>query len=298
MDKLLRNPRTILLFLLPALVLYVGIVILPLGISGAFSALSWDGIGAPSFVGLENYGTLLGLGRSASGSFGKALANSLVLTVLTLLIQIPLALVLALVLAKGVKGEGFFRTAFFMPVILSSVVIGLLWRRVYDPHFGLLMAFFKAVGATAPTTSFLGDEKTALYAVCAPIIWQWIGYHMLLLYAAAKAVPVELREAAILEGAGEALLARKVTIPLMAPVIKICVTLAVIGSVKTFDLVFVLTNGGPAHASEVPSTLMVTTLFKKYQYGLGSAMAILIVAVCLVLTVLIHALFRTQEQTY
>jgi len=217
---------------------------------------------------------------------------------LTLLIQLPLALVLGIVLATGIKGEGFFRTVYFIPVMLSAVVIGHLFRRIYDPNFGLLNSFLTGIGLENLNRAWLGDMKISLYAAIVPIIWQWIGYHMLLLYAAAKSVPTELREAAKIDGASSFQTAVKIVIPLMTPVIKISLVMLVIGSLKEFDMIFTMTGGGPAHVSEMPSTLMISTLFSGYQYGSGSAMAVFIVAECLLITILFQKLFKTADVTY
>lgn len=292
MDRVLGDPKTIASFLLPALVLYLLMMVAPIGLSVWYGLHEWNGMGALSFVGARNFVELLRPGSV----FLLALGNSVVLTVLTLLIQIPVALVLALTLAHGVKGEATFRTWYFVPVILPSTVVGLLWKRIYDPNFGLLNALLGSLGLGSLATPWLGDQSTVLAAVCAPVIWQWIGYHMLLLYASAKSVPSELREAAAIDGAGPVRTALGIVLPQMRSVVGICVTLSVIGSMKHFDMAYLLTNGGPAHASEMPSTLMMTTIFKTYQYGKGSAMAVFIVVECLLATLLLSRLFRGEDR--
>jgi len=295
MDKVLRDKKAIILFILPALLIFIAVIVIPMFQSGYFSLLKWDGIGEKTFIGFDNYQQLVTNGRDG---FMKSVANSLVLAFLSVFVQLPIALFFALVLARGVKFEAFYRTIYFMPVLLSSVVIGHLWKRIYHPNLGLINTFLTSIGLESWTRTWLGDMNTALICALIPIVWQWIGYHMLLMYAGAKSIPNELREAAIIDGASELQIATKITIPLMQPVLKVCVILAVIGSVKAFDLIFVLTGGGPAHASEVPSTLMINTIFQKYQYGYGSAMAIFIVIECLVFTLIIQKLMKSQEITY
>lgn len=295
MDKVLRDKKAIILFILPALLIFLAVIVIPMFQSGYFSLLKWDGIGEKTFIGFDNYQQLVTNGRDG---FMKSVANSLVLAFLSVFVQLPIALFFALVLARGVKFEAFYRTIYFMPVLLSSVVIGHLWKRIYHPNLGLINTFLTSIGLESWTRTWLGDMNTALICALIPIVWQWIGYHMLLMYAGAKSIPNELREAAIIDGASELQIATKITIPLMQPVLKVCVILAVIGSVKAFDLIFVLTGGGPAHASEVPSTLMINTIFQKYQYGYGSAMAIFIVIECLVFTLIIQKLMKSQEITY
>lgn len=294
MDKVLGDKKAVAIFVLPAFLIYAAIVIVPLFISAFYSTFEWDGIGEKIFIGLENYRILFVEDRHFITSVG----NSFTLTLLTLFIQLPLAIILALILANGVKGEGFFRTVLFIPVMLSAVVIGHLFRRIYEPNFGFLNVFLINLGLDNLATPWLGNMKTALYAASAPIIWQWIGYHMLLLYAAAKSVPIELNEAAKLDGANGFQRAVKIILPLMTPVIKICIVMLVIGSLREFDMIFTMTGGGPAHASEMPSTLMISTLFSRYQYGYGSSMAVFIVIECLLLTVVIQRVFKTTDVTY
>jgi len=294
MDKVLGDKKAISVFVLPAFLVYAAIVIIPLFISAYYSTFEWDGIGEKIAIGLENYRILFFEDRH----FIKSIGNSLTLTILTLLIQLPLAIILALILANGIKGEGFYRTVLFIPVMLSAVVIGHLFRRIYEPNFGLINVFLNSIGLGKLAKPWLGNMNTALYAATAPIIWQWIGYHMLLLYAAAKSVPQELREAAKLDGANGIQRAFKIVLPLMTPVIKICVIMLIIGSLREFDMIFTMTGGGPAHASEMPSTLMISTLFSRYQYGYGSSMAVFIVIECLLLTLIIQKVFKTSDVTY
>jgi len=294
LEKILSDKKAILVFVLPAFIIFCGIVILPMFISTYYSVFKWDGIGEKIFIGLANYSKLF-LNNS---NFLKSLGNTVTLTLLTLLIQLPMALLLGIILATGIKGEAFFRTVYFIPVMLSAVVIGHLFRRIYDPNFGLLNILLQSIGLESWARPWLGDMDTALYAATVPIIWQWIGYHMLLLYAAAKSIPQELRDAAKIDGANAFQTSFQIVIPLMTPVLKICVIMLIIGSLREFDMIFTMTGGGPAHASEMPSTLMISTLFSKYQYGYGSSMAVFIVLECLILTVIIQKIFKTADVTY
>ena len=197
----------------------------------------------------------------------KALGNSLLLAVLSVFLQLPLALALALVLGKKIKGERAFLSVYFMPVLISTVVIGQLWLKIYNPD----------------------------YAVFVPTLWQYVGYHMLLLYAGVKSVPPELREAAMLDGATDGQVNRYIVLPYIKPIIKISVIFAVTGSLKSFDLIYVLTNGGPLHATEVPSTLMISMLFLRNRYGMGSTIAVLLIVLCFAFALLINFVFREED---
>ncbi len=291
MDRVLSDKKAICLFELPALLLFVCIVIIPIGISLYYSTLDWDGIGVGSFIGLGNYAKLF---FAKTSKFWNAAGNSFLYAGISLLIQLPISLLLALVISSKVRFEGFYRSAFFIPVIISTVVIGQLWMKIYHPDYGLLNSFLRTVGLHGWTRVWLGDKTTALGATFVPILWQYVGYHMLLMYGAIKSIPDDIFEAARIDGASPARTAIAVTIPMIRPMLKVSATFSLIGSLKVFDLIFVLTGGGPSGASEVPTTLMYRTIFLKNQYGYGSSMAMFIVAECMILTLLIRRLFREK----
>lgn len=292
MDRMLRDKKAICVFVLPAFILFFAMVILPILMSGYYSLLEWDGMSKGVFIGLKNYVELF---TSYNKAFPKALKNSIILAVMSVCIQLPISLVLALILARGIKGEKFYRTVYFMPVIISTVVIGQLWQKVYHYEYGMVNIVLRKFGLENLVHDWLGDTKTALICVFLVVVWQYIGYHMLLMYSSAKSIPEDLYEAAKIDGANEITTAFKITIPLMKPILNVCVTYAIVGSLKIFDLVYVLTGGGPLKSTEVPSTLMYTTIFFRNEYGYGSAMAIFIVIECLVFTVLVQKLFKSES---
>lgn len=288
MNKVLSDGKVIFLFMLPATLLFLGVVIGPIFVSGYYSTLSWDGIGAGKFIGLGNFHKLLVLNESG---FYRALANSLYLAGLSVFVQLPIAFFFARILASGVKGEGFFRTVYFIPVIVSTVVIGQMWIKIYNPQYGLLNQLLRYAGMPSLAREWLGDKNLALGSVFVPLIWQYVGYHILLFYAGIKTIPQEILEAARIDGASYGDITFRIVVPNIVSVIEICVVLAVVGSLKTFDLIYVITGGGPLHATEVPTILMFNTIFHRVQYGYGSAMAIFIVLECLILTVGIRGFF-------
>ena len=293
MDKVRRNKTALVIFLLPATILFAVIIIIPIFMSGYYSLLEWDGITKGTFVGLDNY---INLFKDQSIQFSKTLWHAVIIALCSVFIQLPISLGLALILAKGIKGERFFLSVFFIPVLISSVVIGQLWLKIYNPNYGLLNTFLKMVGLSEWVHTWLGEEKTALAAVMIPILWQFIGYHMLLFYAGIKSVPKELIEAAQVDGATPRQINTKIIIPQIKPIIRMCLIFAIVGSFKTFDMIYVLTNGGPAHASEVPSTLMINLIFGRNQYGLGSAVAVMIIILCFVFAVGIKKIFKVEGE--
>ena len=292
MDKMMKNRLAILLFLLPALILFIGIIVIPIFMSGYYSFLDWDGITKSTFVGFQNY---IQMFTKRTIGLGDAMRNAFVLAALSVVIQLPISLFFALTLAKGIRGERFYISVFFIPVVISTTVIGQLWLKIYNPEYGIINSFLRTVGLGEFAKTWLGDASTALVAVFIPILWQYVGYHMLPMYTGIKSQPQELREAAMIDGASEWQISRYVTIPLLRPVLQVCVIFAVTGSLKIFDLVYVLTNGGPAHASEVPTTIMVKMLFLRNNYGIGSSIAMAIIFLCLLFAGLTKRFFRTEE---
>lgn len=292
MEKVRSNKLAIVLFMLPASTLFLAIIIVPIFMAGYYSLLDWDGMTKGVMIGLNNY---LELFTSPSAGFIKTLGNAVMLAVFSVLLQLPISLGLALLLSQKRKGERFFVSAFFIPVLISTVVIGQLWMKIYNPDYGIVNTILRSAGLESWCRTWLGDQKTALFAVFLPILWQYVGYHMLLLYAGVKSVPDEIREAAQIDGATGWQASRHIIIPMIKPVIRMCVIFAVVGSLKSFDLIYVLTNGGPAHASEVPSTLMVNMVFDRNRYGFGSAIAMLIIFLCFFFAVVIRRCFQVEE---
>ncbi len=292
MKKLYSNKLHIFIFLLPALILFCGILIAPIVMSTYYSFFDWNGIGAKTFIGFANYHDLF---TSNAIGFIKALRNSLLLAALSVGLQLPLALGLALALGRGIKGERAFLSIYFMPVLISTVVIGQLWLKIYNPDYGILNVLLRSLGLDHLAQIWLGKKETALGAVFVPTLWQYVGYHMLLLYAGVKSVPQELREAAMLDGASDHQVNRYIVLPYIKPIIRISVIFAITGSLKSFDLIYVLTNGGPFHSTEVPSTLMINMLFLRNRYGMGSAIAVVLILLCFGFALLINAVFRGDE---
>ena len=292
MNRMYSNKKYIIIFLLPALVLFCGVLIAPIGASGYFSFFDWNGFTEQTFIGFSNYKELF---TSNSIGFMKALGNSLLLALLSVFIQLPLALALALTLGKKIKGERAFLSVYFMPVLISTVVIGQLWLKIYNPDYGILNVALRSLGLENLTRIWLGDKSTVLGAVFVPILWQYVGYHMLLLYAGVKSVPTELREAAMLDGATDGQVNRYIVLPFIKPIIRISVIFAVTGSLKSFDLIYVLTNGGPLHKTEVPSTLMINMLFLRNRYGMGSTIAVILILLCFGFALLINLVFKEED---
>lgn len=289
MEKKFSYKLNILLFLLPALILFLGILIAPIGMSTYYSFFDWNGFGDKTFIGIDNYKELF---TSPAIGFIKALGNSMVLVIFSVFVQLPLSLLIALTLGRGIKGERGFLSVYFMPVLISTVVIGQLFLKIYNPEYGILNAFLRNFLGEDFHQIWLGKKETALICCFIPTLWQYVGYHMLLMYAGVKSVPLELREAAMLDGATQGQVNRYIVIPYIKPILKVSVIFAVTGSLKSFDLIYVLTNGGPLHATEVPSTIMIEMLFLRNRYGMGSTIAVMLILLCFVCSLIINKVFK------
>lgn len=281
------------LFLVPALAVYLAFFALPIAQSFAVSLFQWSTMSPTPdrFVGLQNYARL-----AHDAVFWWALVHNLVLLVLSLAIQLPVALFLAALLSGRVFARAFFRTAFFAPMILPSVVIALVWVQIYNPAGadGLLVKLLSAAGLPCPESGFLGNSATALVAIIITISWRYTGFHMVLFMAGMESIPDEQYEAARVDGAGAWQCFRHITLPSLGPVIRISAVLSIVGSLKYFDLVWVMTGGGPPeHATELMTTWMYHRGIESGQGGYGSALA---VAGFIVSIVIVGAIFVLTQR--
>jgi len=290
MHKILSNKKAIVLFLFPTVLLISIFVVVPICMSVYYSMLNWDGIGKGAFIGLQNYIDMISDTR-----FTSSIKNSLLYAAFSLFLQLPFSLLLAIVVANVTRGEKFYRTTFFIPVIISGVVIGQLWQKIYNGDYGLLNAVLGMFGVEGQ--DWLGQENTALLAAFVPNLWQYIGYHMLIMYAGIKSISPDINEAAKIDGANKIQTAFLITIPLLKPILQVCITFSLIGALKIFDLIYVLTGGGPFFSTEVPTIYMYKTVFDSFNYGYGSAISIFVILECLILTVVLRLFFREKGET-
>ena len=290
--KKLKKGFAIVVFLLPGLFLFISILIAPIAVSLYRSLYDWNGFSEGTFIGFQNYVELF---TNGSIKFMTSLKNSLILAAFSVFVQLPLALFLALLLGRKIKGDRVFLSIYFMPVLISTVVIGQLWLKIYNPDYGVLNRFLDLVHLGRFKHVWVGEVETALGSIIVPTIWQYVGYHMLLMYAGVKGVSTDLREAAMLDGASKWQVDRYIVIPVIKPIIRVSVIFAVTGSLKTYDLVRILTEGGPYQSTEVPSTLLENMLFLRNRYGMGSTISVMLIALCFAFAMLITAAFKERE---
>ena len=291
--KKLTTAKDVFLFLLPALILFGGVLIAPIVMSGYYSFFDWHLVkGNQGFVGFDNYKELF---TSNSINFTKALGNSLLLAALSVFIQLPISLGLALLLGRGIKGERIFLSIFFLPVLISTVVIGQLWLKIYNPNYGSLNVALTSLGLDKFKDFTWLSNKTALWACFIPTLWQFVGYHMLLMYAGVKSVPIEYREAAKIDGATEGQVNRFIVIPYIKGIIKVSVIFAVTGSLKSYDMIKILLGSQKHSPVEVPTTRLINQIIERNKVGMGSAIAVMLIILCFAFALIIGRVFREDD---
>jgi raffinose/stachyose/melibiose transport system permease protein len=281
----LRFTPSVLLFMVPAAALYGLFFVVPFVRALYGSLLDWNGIGTATFIGFHNYVQL-----ARDSLFLTGVGRVALWAALAVVFKVGTALLLASMLRLPIPGSQFFTGAFFVPVMISSAAISLLFTLLYDPDVGLVNAVLRGIGLGFLARNWLGDDDTALLAVIAVPIWHAIGYFFIILLAAMRNVPNEMYEAAKIDGANARVLFVSITAPSVWPVLQICIVLAVTTALKSFDYVFVMTNGGPGTATEVPATYMYRTIFSNLQFGYGTAMATVIFVLALGSTLIFRRL--------
>jgi len=291
MHILQKNKAAILIGLIPALLFYLVFSIIPIAISMYYSVMDWNGFGEMKFVGLQNF-----IDIAKDPIFWKSLKNNIYVVIASVFGQIPIALGLALLLNRKVKGAKIFRTIGFMPVVISTVVISLTWNMFYNSEIGFINRFLEVIGLGGLAQNWLGDPKWAMLSVSVTIIWQFVGLYFIIFLAALQNVPGEVLEAAEIDGASGWKRTLFITIPMIWDSIIIAVILCISGSLRTFDLIYVMTNGGPAHSTEVMAIYMYENTFSSMKYGYGSAVSLYIFVFSLLLIWISRLLLQRKEK--
>jgi raffinose/stachyose/melibiose transport system permease protein len=281
----------IFLFLLPSTLIFLVFVIYPIFQSIYYSFFNWKGFGpAVDFIALDNYKRIL-----TDRVFITAVRNNLMIVVLSLTLQLPLSLGLAILVGRDLPGRAFFRSIFFMPYVFSEVIAAIMWLALFnpDPERGFINALLILIPGVKPFP-WLADPKTVLMCIFVVLTWKYFGFHMLLYLTGLQNIPAEVEEAAWMDGANRFQLLTRITIPLLSSTIRTSVYLSVLGSLQQFILVWIMTHGGPVNASEVMSTYMYRFGFIRFYLGYGSAVAIVMFLICLAFS-LIYQRFTPQQ---
>jgi raffinose/stachyose/melibiose transport system permease protein len=270
------------LFLAPALIIYSIVVVYPMIYSAWLSLFRWDGV-APTkvFVGFDNYVTLL----TQNDVFWIALKNNAVWLVAALLLPTSIGLGLAILLNSRFRGSHIFRSIFYFPAVLSLAVVGLIWTWIYHPDLGLLNQALTAGGLKALTRNWLSDPNVALYPVIIAATWNAVGLPMLLFLAGLQTIPEELHEAAKVEGAGPVRRFLYVTFPLLRETTLVVLAITAINALKAYDIIYAMTNGGPANKTQLLSTWMYFLTYNYNQVGLGTAIAVVLFSLTLIFAI-------------
>lgn len=290
MDLIFKNKKHIFLGLFPALSLFIFFVVYPIIRSFFYGFYDWNGLSKPVYVGLANFKAVL-----SDKVFWHAFRNNIFIVVVSVFGQIPLGLVLAVLLNDKFRGAKFFRFIFFMPMILSTVVVGLLWSTILNSQVGIVNNLLKNIGLGSLAHDWLGEPGLALYSMGFVIIWQFFGLYMIILMAALQNIPKEVFESAELDGAGGLTKLFHITLPMIWSSIMACVVLCIAGGMKTFDLVFTMTQGGPAHATDLMAIYMYNKTFEIYKYGYGSAVSLVIFVLSFALIIGSRALMSRKS---
>jgi len=266
------------LFMLPALLLYGVFVLFPIVQAARYSLYDWNGLEPlDQFVGLANFEQAF-----ADPVFLGAVAHNAFIVILSLVVQIPFAIYLALTLNRRFRGRAILRLIFFAPYVIAEVITAIVWSLILQPN-GLAEHFLTTIGLGEVYQPWLADPDTVLVAMFFIITWKYFGFHMILMLAGLQGIPRELEEAASIDGASRWQGIRYVILPLLGPTIRVSVFLSIIGSLQLFDLVWVTTRGGPVNASNTMAVYMFDRGFVRFQFGYGSAVAVILFLICFVL---------------
>ncbi|GIP18926.1 ABC transporter permease [Paenibacillus montaniterrae] len=290
MHTLRKTKLAIFVGLLPSLIIYIGVAIVPIILSLYYSFFNWDGISAKVFIGLDNFSEIF-----KDDIFWLSVKNNVIIMLTGLIGQLPLGLLLALLLNRGLKGNGFFRTIGFLPVVISSVMVSLIWGMIYNTEYGFLNSILGVLGLESWQRNWLGDPDWSMLSISVAYIWQNCGLYMIIFLAALQNISSEVNEAAELDGATGLRKVFLITIPIIRPTILFTVIFSISNSFRVFDLIQILTGGGPAHQTEVMTIYMYNNAFMSRQFGYGSAVSILILIFSLIVVMIANRVGKEKN---
>lgn len=287
--RLRERLPVLLVFIPPALLIFTIFVILPMGEAAWYSLYNWNGYGLPDvFVGLRNFEVLF-----KNAAFTRALINNGLIILVSLLVQVPLALWLATLVSNRIRGAVTFRLIFFLPYVLADVAAGLIWRFVYDGDYGLFGAVGRFFGIEE--LYVLADRDQAIYAVLGVVVWKYFGFHMMLFIAGLNAIDKHLLEAAEIDGATRWQKFGYVTLPLLGSTVRLSVFFVIVGSLQLFDMIMPLTGGGPSNTTQTLVTFLYTYGVMRMQVGFGSAVGVVLFVICVVLAFSYKRIFMRND---
>lgn len=287
MNKLWMDKRNIALLIAPGLVFILGFVLLPTAVAFYLSFTNFDGVDFRTF-NLSNYKDIF----LHDPIFWKALRNSIFLGLALVVLQHPFAVLMAMLTTYAGKWERPLRIIIFIPAIISTFVTSQMWVSLLNVQFGLVNRMLTAVGLSSWKQDWLGNPDIAIYSIIFVAMWQGFGYAYLLYYAGIKGIPSELREAAIVDGATKWRYNKSIVLPLLSPIIRINLVLAVVSGFKQMETVFLMTGGGPANSTQFLGTYLYSKAFRDGLFGYGNAISVLFIIFCLVMTLIMNRLLK------
>ena len=283
--------RTALAFIAPALILYVLFIIVPTVSSVYYSFTSWDGISPDvKFIGLANYKEIF-----TSARFGNALKNTIILTVFISILENAFALALTVLVDNIRWGKNFFRSAFYIPVLISGIVSGFIWKIMYNYNFGAINSILTQIGLGDFRQDWLGNTSLTLIMIGVVLVWKGAGYYMIIYLASLQSVSTDVIEAAEIDGASPWQRFRMITIPLISGAFTINFTLSLINGLKVFDQINVMTDGGPGFTSETLVYLLYKVGFTEGRQGFGTAVGIMLLFIIIILNTIQQKFLRSRE---
>lgn len=278
-------------FILPAFLLYGVFVMLPTFSSIYLSFTSWDGLSSDiRYIGLDNFKEIW-----ESPRVRNALKNTIIVAIALVLLENVVALALAILVDQVRWLRNFFRSIFYFPVLMSGIIMGFIWMIILNYNFGVVNQLLDVIGLGALKADWLGNPDFALLSIILSTVWKASGYYMIIYLAGLQGIPQELLEAASIDGAGKWKQFRHITFPLLAGATTVCVMLSMIGSLKLFDQIAVMTNGGPGFATETLTYIIYKVAFGEGRQGFGTALAIVLFVLILIISLIQIKLLRKRE---
>ncbi len=292
MDKLLRNKKAIAIFVLPALLLFTLVLFVPILQVVYYSFCQYGMLDKPQWVGLANYSKLL----LKDGTMRIALKNSLFFMIFSVISQQIMGLLIAVFLTNIKKGRNFFKNIYYLPCVLSSAALGLLWAFLFNPKMGINQILL-AVGIKGPMwlSDVSGFIPLPMWVIAFVALWQYVGQNMMLYMAQIMGISSDLYEASYIDGASKVKSFFYITLPLIKPMMITSISLNCIGSLKFFDLIYNMTQGGPNHQTEVLATHLYNEGFKYFKYGYSSAIAVVLLVLCLLVTFIVNKCIKVEN---
>lgn len=282
--------RTRAVFMAPTLVFFVGIVVLPVFASFYYSFFDWNGVSEKAFIGFRNFQEVW-----QDELVKNALINTLKMTFFSTLIQLPVAMVIALMITnRRIRGRKILQNIFFLPVILSSAIVGILWKQIYEPNYGLLNIFLGKIGKSDWQHAWLGEPGVALGAIIVVMLWYYVGNYVLIYFGALETVPMDVMEYARIDGVPPVKLFFSIQLPLIWPTIQLTTMLVIVNSLRYFDLVYIMTKGGPNHSTDVLATVIIQKAFDSMRFGYASAISMFLFFIGCIFILIINKIMKRE----